>query len=550
MNRNFIDSLKSLKDVQIDTHSGSYELVEQGVVCLSKIPKENFDVCDVEMLWHFGNLNFGKNARNNRITASNLIEEDKRNLIVINERIAVGSYTNYENGKNLSNGNCGLFDRATAKIKTNKEISQMFITMLIAISKIDNTDDIFRIAEECLTKDMRGLGAGIVSQILHLLKPNLFPVLNRPGQEGYTNKIGLSLFKAKDIHYYIRNARIIKNFRDNELPNLNFRTIDIALYGNGEEFLAERDTANVNNAMPDSSSFNYPLDDETIIVDKKNSFYVYRKKEFLAEVYMNDEKYEDIIALLERKQNIILQGAPGVGKSFLAKKLAYSRIGFKDTNKVEMVQFHQSYSYEDFIEGFRPGKNGNFEIKQGTFFRFCKKAIADSKNKYFFIIDEINRGNISKIMGELMLLLEKDKRGKEHAMSLTYSGDKFYVPDNVYVIGMMNTADRSLAMIDYALRRRFSFVPVEPAFDNKGFILKFKDNYHDADAVINKMKELNAFITVELDSGHQIGHSYFCSDKHLNDKDIEGIFKYEIKELLHEYFFDNKSKLDEALAIL
>jgi 5-methylcytosine-specific restriction protein B len=285
-------------------------------------------------------------------------------------------------------------------------------------------------------------------------------------------------------------------------------------------------------------------------VDKKITFDEYSKAKFLDEVYMNDEKYEDITALLNRKKNIILQGAPGVGKSFLAKRLAYSMIGFKDTNKVEMVQFHQSYSYEDFIEGFRPGKSGNFEIKQGTFFRFCKKAIADSENKYFFIIDEINQGNISKIMGELMLLLENDKRGKEHAMSVTYSGDKFYVPDNVYVIGMMNTADRSLAMIDYALRRRFSFVPIEPAFDNNAFILEFRDNYHDADTVIEKMKKLNALIADELDNGHQIGHSYFCSDKPLDDKDIEGIFKYEIKELLHEYFFDNKNKLDEALAIL
>jgi 5-methylcytosine-specific restriction protein B len=265
---------------------------------------------------------------------------------------------------------------------------------------------------------------------------------------------------------------------------------------------------------------------------------------------MASEKYDDIKTLLERKKNIILQGAPGVGKSFLAKRLAYSVIEMKDEDKVEMVQFHQSYSYEDFIEGFRPNNSGTFHIRKGVFHGFCQKAENDMENDYFFIIDEINRGNIAKIMGELMLLLENDKRGEEFAMPLTYSGEKFYVPENVYIIGMMNTADRGIAMMDYALRRRFSFIPIEPAFDNEHFIADFKRNYPDADKVIEKMKNLNALIAGELDSGHQIGHSYFCSEKPMDKKDIEGIFKYEIEELLREYFFDNEEMLNKALKLL
>ncbi|MCL1994684.1 MAG: AAA family ATPase [Defluviitaleaceae bacterium] len=276
------------------------------------------------------------------------------------------------------------------------------------------------------------------------------------------------------------------------------------------------------------------------------------KANFLSEAYITAEKYDDMLALLDRKKNIILQGAPGVGKSFLAKRLAYSIIGKKDKNRVEMVQFHQSYSYEDFIEGFRPNPDisGSFEIRQGVFYRFCDKAKSDTDNKYFFIIDEINRGNLSKIMGELMLLLESDKRGAEFAMPLTYSGERFYVPENVYIIGMMNTADRSLAMIDYALRRRFSFIEIEPAFDNEKFIEKFRENYLDADKVIEKMKELNSIISEELDDGHRIGHSYFCSDNPLQKEDISNIFKYEIKELLREYFFDNAEKRREVLELL
>jgi len=283
---------------------------------------------------------------------------------------------------------------------------------------------------------------------------------------------------------------------------------------------------------------------------KLQNYERYTKTDFLKDVYMDSEKHDDIVALLLRKNNIILQGAPGVGKSYMAKRLAYSIMEIKDDSKIEMIQFHQNYSYEDFIEGFRPNVNGSFELKQGVFHDFCFRAQNDKENKYFFIIDEINRGNLSKVMGELMLLLESDKRGEEFAMKLTYSNEPFYVPENVYVIGMMNTADRSLAMIDYALRRRFSFILIKPAFENKNFIADFKKNYPNAEIIIEKLNKLNAFITENLDSGHQIGHSYFCSKSNLTDKDIDGIIKYEIEELLNEYFFDDNDNLEKAKGFL
>ena len=276
----------------------------------------------------------------------------------------------------------------------------------------------------------------------------------------------------------------------------------------------------------------------------------YTKDDFFSEVYFELDDYDDIVAIINRKKNIIFHGAPGVGKSYMAKRLAYSIIGAKDESKIEMIQFHQNYSYEDFIEGFRPSGNGNFELIKGVFYNFCIKAQRDKSSKYFFIIDEINRGNLSKVMGELMLLLENDKRGNEFAMKLTYSSEMFYVPDNIYVIGMMNTADRSLAMIDYALRRRFSFIPIEPVFDNPQFIADFKSNYHDAEAIIEKIKRLNGFISENLDEGHQIGHSYFCSNTPFSSNDIEGIIKYEIEELLNEYFFDDKDNLEKAKGLL
>ncbi len=161
-----------------------------------------------------------------------------------------------------------------------------------------------------------------------------------------------------------------------------------------------------------------------------------------------------------------------MGKTFLARKIAYQLIGFVKDENIEMVQFHQSYSYEDFVQGIRPSEEGGFERRNGIFFDFCSKARRSPDQQFVFIIDEINRGNISKILGELMMLIEADKRKKQYAIKLTYSNEddeRFFVPENVYLIGCMNTADRSLAIVDYALRRRFRFCPIKPEF-NEAFI--------------------------------------------------------------------------------
>jgi hypothetical protein len=271
----------------------------------------------------------------------------------------------------------------------------------------------------------------------------------------------------------------------------------------------------------------------------------YTKKDFLSKVFMTEERYDVLEALLRNKMNIILQGAPGVGKTFAAKKLAYAMMGEIDDSRIELVQFHQNYSYEDFVMGYRPD-GAEFKLTDGVFYRFCQTAANHPDKEYFFIIDEINRGNMSKIFGELMMLIEKDYRGTK--ATLAYSGMPFAVPENLYIIGMMNTADRSLAMIDYALRRRFSFFEMEPGFNSEGFQTYQTTFVNETfNALIDQIKALNKEIADDksLGRGFRIGHSYFCGREEAGCTAdwMRAVVEFDILPMLAEYWFDEPEKL-------
>lgn len=289
------------------------------------------------------------------------------------------------------------------------------------------------------------------------------------------------------------------------------------------------------------------FDEEKETLRPEEELKPYTQENFLSEVFLTERDYTRLHSLLSRKKNVILSGPPGVGKTFAAKRLAYSIMGEIDASRVQTVQFHQSYSYEDFVMGYRPTGDGGFKLAQGPFYKFCDLAREDPERPYFLIIDEINRGNVSRIFGELLMLIEADKRG--HKIRMLYNDEQFTVPPNLHIVGMMNTADRSLATMDYALRRRFGFFNMRPAFDSQ----QFQDYVDSQDSeglsqLVRTLHELNAVIAQDeaLGPGFEVGHSYVVDSATDTDQDwLESVVEDELVPLVEEYWFDSPAKITE-----
>ena len=296
--------------------------------------------------------------------------------------------------------------------------------------------------------------------------------------------------------------------------------------------------------------------------------------------FLERDKLRQILECLRTKKNLILQGPPGTGKTWLAKRLAYALLGQRDRSRVRPVQFHPNLSYEDFVRGYRPAGGGKLRLVDGPFLEVVNEAVRDFRkwsdrpdaerrllkaifdeedlNRYVLVIEEINRGNPAQIFGEMLTLLEADKRTPEQALELSYrqtDDERVFIPTNLYVIGTMNIADRSLALVDLALRRRFAFIDLEPIFGKP-----WRDWVHnqcriDLDILTDiekRIQSLNNEISADTNLGPQfrIGHSYVTppSGTPIDDgrKWFRQVVETEIGPLLDEYWFEAPDKAEQA----
>ena len=262
----------------------------------------------------------------------------------------------------------------------------------------------------------------------------------------------------------------------------------------------------------------------------------YKLEKYVDATYIEESQLKTWIKSITRKKQVIFYGSPGTGKTFIAENIAQYLIGGGD-GFYELIQFHPAYSYEDFIQGIRPQTDSgqlSYSLVPGRFLEFCSKA-ANCQDKCILIIDEINRGNLAEIFGELMYLLEY----REQEIYLAGSQDKFKIPNNVYLIGTMNTADRSIALVDFALRRRFAFIKIAPDYD---IISKFHQQDKDLNVtgLIAVLQEINQLIE---NDNYYVGVSFFLTETLAED--LEDIWQMEIEPYQEEYFGDRLEEITD-----
>lgn len=525
-----IKILKTKKDIKAEEHDGSYILIPQVVKELSNIDLNSLDLDyrDLDAIYFLciGTWITSFNNKIKRINESNLPDGTKNNIIKFIEEIEKetnsGKFSNREDDKKT----LGMFGNGTKTFNNNpekipipqkKEIISFFQLIIDIKNADDNLKNIIDIMQKSEFK-MAGLKKGMLSQFLHCIKPNIFPIVNSRGIKIYNN-LEVKIDKDDTINGYIKDIENINKFvEENKFNFKNYRVIDLIFY-NIEGY---------------------------IIVN-------------------------EIVDIIKQKKQIILQGAPGTGKTYSSPEIAVKLIDenapsdraelmkrykeLADKEQIFFTTFHQSMDYEEFVEGIKPEtENGNitYKLEDGIFKKACKMA-ENKSNKVVLIIDEINRGNISKIFGELITLLEPDKRkGKENEIEaiLPYSKEKFSVPDNLYIIGTMNTADRSIGYVDYALRRRFAFITVKA---NKSAIENYYDNIKKnsdcKDNAINLFDKIKDLIEENINEEFEaddimIGHSYFMAQ---SLEELENKLEYEIKPLLLEYLKDGILKLNDEI---
>lgn len=542
--KEFSFKLVSYKEKRAELIQKVKAIYQMTGISMPTLDKDN-NIMDIDPFTIFGLFNKGlKNE--NRIKILTAIAE----LFELSHDIP----TSFDSIPVLMNQNATYYlfytDRGDSDID---DLWELFVTALAYSenSTSENKDHFSRYFDKVINR--KNNNNAKITMGLYWIASNSFLNIDEPNKDYIyeSGKLPLELVhKLPRIHSkisasdYFSIVESLKNYLESPQSELkNFNELSFAAWKYSEQVKKEKQAKK---EVSESSAPRYDLPSEDTKKFEKGDT-SYAREDFLKEVFVSAEDYDRLATILRLKKNIILEGAPGVGKTFTADRLAYSLMGEKAIDRVKMVQFHQSYSYEDFIMGFRPSASG-FELRKGPFYQFCKQAEGDESNDYFFIIDEINRGNLSKIFGELFMLIEMDKRGRD--LKLLYSDEQFSIPENLYIIGMMNTADRSLAMLDFALRRRFAFFELKPGFDSDGF-KEYQSHLKNEkfDALINTVKHLNEIIASDesLGEGFCIGHSYFCNliPNSIDQQVLSSIVEYELIPLLKEYWFDEPSLIKE-----
>ena len=390
---------------------------------------------------------------------------------------------------------------------------------------------------------------------LYWIRPWNFPTLDGQSQRYISKKLNIQIGmngpkgRCNASDYLAVLDTLEARFQEDAYPVHSFPELSLAawLFKDSEPITKEPDSEDDGtDATPEAEVAAPPIEPYSVDDILTDGCFIAR------------EKLEKILERLRTKKNLILQGPPGTGKTWLAKRLAFALMGQRDDSKVRAVQFHPNLSYEDFIRGWRPVGDGKLTLVDGPFVEMMKAAAKDPTSRHVVVIEEINRGNPAQIFGEMLTLLEVDKRTPNEALELSYKrsdGERVFIPDNLYVIGTMNIADRSLALVDLALRRRFAFINLEPTLGKPWHDWVQSQCGIDSEILVEIEKRLialNSEISADTGLGPQfrVGHSYVTPPFGIPITDAREWFRQvvdtEIGPLLDEYWFDALEKSQKA----